>query len=166
MTRFRLATGLGDAGLEPTVAALARLPAFRASPVKLVVDDVEQPAGPAWTDAMLRARKEAIEVKDVKGKIDTDQYDAYVANIRNRKHVDGKPVERLKYVFTEPEGAMANLKFFIEQFGKESMAGKLTVEVFDSGRKPQRLVIEGKNAVADATAELARLQAKFKKAKP
>lgn len=59
MNRFRFATGLGDAGLEPTVAALAKLPAFRAPPVKLVVDDVEPPAGPAWTDAMLRARKEA-----------------------------------------------------------------------------------------------------------
>ena len=43
----------------------------------------------------------------------------------------GPTIEQLVYVFTKPEGAIANLEFFAQQFEKGDVARRLTIEVFD-----------------------------------
>lgn len=78
----------------------------------------------------------AIEVKDVGGLIDHDQYQAYVDILTEPHDVTGTrgpiTIKRIRYVFTRPEGARANLRFFSYELKKERLIGKLSVDVFDS----------------------------------
>lgn len=39
--------------------------------------------------------------------------------------------KKVKYVFTNPEGAIANLEFLGDQIASRGLNGKLTIEVFD-----------------------------------
>jgi hypothetical protein len=58
VTRYPLTAGLGDTGLESTLTAIARIPAFRAPPVAIEVDDLTVEPGPDWPRALLRARRD------------------------------------------------------------------------------------------------------------
>jgi hypothetical protein len=77
----------------------------------------------------------AIEVKDTKGKIDQEQFGAYLDMMRDRRSPNGTAtttkIEKLKYVFTKPEGAIASLEFLAKEMARERSLGRLTVEVFD-----------------------------------
>jgi Domain of unknown function (DUF4157) len=81
---------------------------------------------------------QATELKDVQGPIDHDQFGAYVAMLQQRTRVmlsenQVGRIERLKYVFTQPEGARSNLAFIADAFENvEALRGRLTVEFFDS----------------------------------
>jgi hypothetical protein len=75
--------------------------------------------------------KTAIEVKDIKGKIDQEQFGAYV-DMLEKKIPGGPEIEKLKYVFTKPEGAIASLEFLAKAMSKEEMSGRVSVEVFDN----------------------------------
>ncbi len=80
--------------------------------------------------------REAREIKDVTGTIDKDQFEAYVDTLKQRTKSEGAPFDKLRYVFTKPEGAMANLEYLATAFEKFGLDGKLTIEVFDkSGRR-------------------------------
>ena len=79
--------------------------------------------------------REAREVKDIKGKIDEDQFAAYVDVLEQRTKGQGAPFDKLRYVFTNPEGAMANLEFFAKAMRDISIQDKLAVEVFDAQGK-------------------------------
>ena len=62
---------------------------------------------------------EAIEVKSGRGLVDKDQFEAYVQMVEQRTkivHAGGKePVTKLKYVFTDVEGAKANLPWLADK---------------------------------------------------
>jgi hypothetical protein len=83
----------------------------------------------------LLRNEEAIEIKDVSGPIDQDQYFAYVQLMESGQVVEGSPVKKLKYVFLNEDGALANLLFFSKQLSKPAMRNKLEVEVFVKGEK-------------------------------
>lgn len=74
----------------------------------------------------------AIEVKDVAGPIDQDQFGAYMDMLQNP--VDGsEPMfQKVKYVFTKPEGAIANLEFMAGRMRYGDISGRLVIECFDS----------------------------------
>jgi hypothetical protein len=80
----------------------------------------------------------AIEMKDVAGPIDRNQFRAYMDMVQSELEVMTKngetQIKRLRYVFTRPEGARANLTFFAEEFQKlgEAEAGQLSVVAFDA----------------------------------
>lgn len=76
--------------------------------------------------------REAREVKSGKERIDKDQFAAYVDALDQRRKGQAAPFDKLRYVFAEPEGAMANLEFFVLQFQKGKVDGKLAIEIFDS----------------------------------
>jgi hypothetical protein len=76
--------------------------------------------------------REAREVKDIKGKIDEDQFAAYVDVLQRPDSEGHREFDKLRYVFTNPEGAIANLEFFVLQFQKGKVDGKLAIEIFDS----------------------------------
>lgn len=73
----------------------------------------------------------AIEVKDVAGPIDQDQFGAYMDMVQGLD--GGDPLFRkVKYVFTKPEGAIANLDFMASQMRRSNVEDRLIVECFDS----------------------------------
>lgn len=73
----------------------------------------------------------AIEVKDVTGPIDREQFGAYLDMLRTPDD-GGQPLfDKVKYVFTHPEGAKANLELFARAMSEREVAGKLLIEVFD-----------------------------------
>jgi DNA-binding helix-hairpin-helix protein with protein kinase domain len=72
----------------------------------------------------------AIEVKDTKAKIDQEQFGAYL-DMLEKKTAGGPEIDKLKYVFTKPEGAIANLDMFALRMSQEYLSGRITVEVFD-----------------------------------
>lgn len=73
----------------------------------------------------------AIEVKDIVGPIDRDQFGAYMDMVQGLD--GGEPLFRkVRYVFTKQEGAIANLQFMANQMKKRDIAKRLIVEVFDS----------------------------------
>jgi hypothetical protein len=78
----------------------------------------------------------AIEVKDVGGPIDKEQFKAYLDMVQNQTEVglkDGETtIRRVTYVFTRPEGARANLGFLANELEKERIAKVLVIEVFDT----------------------------------
>ena len=76
--------------------------------------------------------REAREVKSGKEPIDQDQFAAYVDLLKDDKLRAHIGIEKLRYVFTNPEGAMANLEFMARAFDKFGVDGKLTIEVFDT----------------------------------
>ncbi|TMQ14927.1 MAG: hypothetical protein E6J91_14190 [Deltaproteobacteria bacterium] len=77
----------------------------------------------------------AIEIKDVTGPIDHSQFNAYIDMAEGETQVRLKAgeatIQRVRYVFTRPEGARANLAFFAEQLESRRIIGILTIEVFD-----------------------------------
>jgi DNA-binding helix-hairpin-helix protein with protein kinase domain len=72
----------------------------------------------------------AIEVKDTKGKIDQEQFAAYL-DMLEKKTAGGPEIDKLKYVFTKPEGAIASLEFLAGQMRRQGLADRLSIEVFD-----------------------------------
>jgi hypothetical protein len=82
-------------------------------------------------EADLVVGREIREVKHIEGKIDEDQFDAYVDLLRDDKACKQLGIDKLRYVFTKPEGAVANLKFMARALTREGLHGRLTVEVFD-----------------------------------
>ncbi len=79
--------------------------------------------------------REAREVKSGKEPIDQDQFAAYVDVLEQRKKGQAAPFDKLRYVFTNPEGAIANLEFFAKAMRDISIQDKLAVEVFDAQGK-------------------------------
>lgn len=78
----------------------------------------------------------AVEVKDISGKLDEDQLGAYLDMLEGnlKTGVSGKKapeIEKVKYVFTKTEGALANLKMFADKLAIKENVGRLSVEVFD-----------------------------------
>jgi hypothetical protein len=74
--------------------------------------------------------KEIVEIKDITGSIDEEQFGAYVDALRDDKVRAELGAESLRYVFTKPEGAIANLEFLRNAFDKERLVGRLTIEVY------------------------------------
>jgi hypothetical protein len=56
----------------------------------------------------------AVEVKDIAGKIDANQFEAYLDLLKIQEEGADVGITKLKYVFTKPEGAVANLERFVE----------------------------------------------------
>ncbi len=75
--------------------------------------------------------RELREVKHIRGKIDGGQFGAHVDLLRDGKLRETMGIDKVRYVFTNEEGAVANLKFLASQMGDPDLAGRLTVEVFD-----------------------------------
>lgn len=78
----------------------------------------------------------AVEIKDVAGKIDIDQLNAYLDMLEGKLHQNATgstppSIKQLKYVFTKPEGAIANLQTFADALANTEYRGRLTIEVFD-----------------------------------
>lgn len=78
----------------------------------------------------------AVEIKDISSKIDEDQLGAYLDMLEGnlKTGVNGKKapeIEKVKYVFTKTEGAIANLKMFADKLAIKENVGRLSVEVFD-----------------------------------
>lgn len=79
----------------------------------------------------------AIELKDVGGPIDKDQFKAYVDMVTGETEVTGRSgptsIRKLRYVFTRPEGARANLGFFAHELERDlDLERILTIDVFDA----------------------------------
>lgn len=74
--------------------------------------------------------KEIVEVKDIEGEIDKEQFSAYVDAIRDDKVRASLGAERMRYVFTKEAGAAANLEFLANAFDKERLVGVMTIEVY------------------------------------
>jgi hypothetical protein len=80
--------------------------------------------------------KTAVEVKDVAGPIDREQFDAYVDMLQRTEESSDTEINKLTYVFTNPEGAIANLEFLAKEMERKILRDKLTIETFDqSGKK-------------------------------
>lgn len=78
----------------------------------------------------------AIEVKDVTGPIDRDQFGAYMDMLKSPDDGSAPLFREVKYVFTRPEGAIANLEYMARTMDKRRFQGKLIIECFDrQGRK-------------------------------
>ena len=76
--------------------------------------------------------REAREVKDIEGKIDEDQFGAYLDALTRPEEGGARAFDKLRYVFTKPEGAIANLRFFAKKLAEANLRELLTVEVFDT----------------------------------
>jgi hypothetical protein len=76
----------------------------------------------------------AIEIKDVIGRIDRDQLDAYLDMVGHETTVTGKivKIKKVRYVFTRPEGARANLGLLAIELRNARVAARLSIEVFDA----------------------------------
>jgi hypothetical protein len=74
----------------------------------------------------------AVEVKDVAGKIDANQFEAYLDLLKIQEEGGDVGITKLKYVFTKPEGAVANLERMAAAMTDPEVAGRLAVEVFTS----------------------------------
>ena len=75
--------------------------------------------------------REAREVKDIEGKIDEEQFGAYVDQMIRPAKQGVHQFDKLRYVFTKPQGAIANLEFMAERMALPELERRLTVEVFD-----------------------------------
>ena len=73
----------------------------------------------------------AVEVKDVAGRIDANQFEAYLDLLKIQEEGGDVGITKLKYVFTKPEGAVANLERFAKVLENDRLAGKISVEVID-----------------------------------
>ena len=74
--------------------------------------------------------KEIVEVKDIEGLIDVEQFGAYADALRDDNVRTQMGAERLRYVFTKSEGAVASLEFLANSYDKANLAGRLTIEVY------------------------------------
>lgn len=79
--------------------------------------------------------KTAIEVKDITGPIDREQFGAYLDLLRNAANGGDAKIKKIKYVFTNPKGAIANLEFMAREMKQPDLAGHILVEVFDQRGK-------------------------------
>jgi len=70
-------------------------------------------------------------VKDIEGKIDEDQFGAYVDELTRPEKDRARAFDTLRYVFTKAKGAIANLEFFADSLEDPDLRERLTVEVFD-----------------------------------
>jgi len=83
----------------------------------------------------------AVEIKDIVDKVNPEQLGAYLDMLEQQLSVgkNGKEppkIKKVKYVFTNPEGAIANLKSFAKLLANPDRANRLSVEVFDwQGRR-------------------------------
>jgi hypothetical protein len=75
--------------------------------------------------------KTAIEVKDIKGKIDQEQFGAYLDMMRRPEDGGEAQIEKLKYVFTKPEGAIKSLELLAEAMERRDLQGRIIIEAFD-----------------------------------
>jgi hypothetical protein len=86
----------------------------------------------------------AIEIKDVAGPIDKEQFRAYADMLEHEIEVAGSEgpiaIRKLRYVFTRPEGARANLAFIADELDKRALVGRLSVDVFDSAGTRHRIM--------------------------
>ncbi len=98
--------------------------------------------------------REIREVKDIEGPIDYEQFGSYADLLRDESLRETMGVDKLRYVFTKPKGAIANLEFLARQMGAEDLRGRLSVEVFDERGKGHEL-----HTKAQAVALLATLKA-------
>jgi hypothetical protein len=73
----------------------------------------------------------AIEVKDVIGQIDRDQFGAYMDMLKTPDDGSAPLFKKVKYVFTRPEGAIANLEYIAEHMKNPDLQGRLAIEIFD-----------------------------------
>jgi len=74
--------------------------------------------------------KEIVEVKDIDGMIDKEQFGAYADALRDDRLRDKLGAERMRYVFTKKAGAQASLKFFANAYADFGLDGRLTIEVY------------------------------------
>jgi len=74
--------------------------------------------------------KEIVELKDIEGKIDEEQFGAYADLLHDDNLRARYSVESLRYVFTKPEGAVANLEFLADAYDKSDLHGLMTIEVY------------------------------------
>jgi hypothetical protein len=95
----------------------------------------------------------AIEIKDIEGKIDEEQFGAYLDLLREQEDGAQTQIAKLKYVFTKQEGAIANLERFAEAFKDRRISNRLSVEVFDKS---------GTRHLATTAAEARSLRIKLK----
>lgn len=73
---------------------------------------------------------EIVEVKDIDGKLDEDQFAAYVDALRDDKTRSQLGAERIRYVFTKPAGARASLEFLAGAFDEFKLSNQLFIEVY------------------------------------
>ena len=75
----------------------------------------------------------AVEVKSGAGEIDQGQLGAYLDMVRGNIEpgANAPTIKRLKYVFTDPEGAKANLAKFAEVLVRDELVGRVSVEYYD-----------------------------------
>jgi hypothetical protein len=70
-------------------------------------------------------------VKDIVGAIDRDQFGAYMDMLQALD--GGDPLfQKVKYVFTKTEGAIANLEYMSEQIEARGLEGIFSIEAFDA----------------------------------
>jgi hypothetical protein len=92
----------------------------------------------------------AIEVKDIQGKIDEEQLGAYLDMLKARQKTGEGTIKKLKYVFTKPEGAVANVEVIAKSMEQSDFAGRISIEAFDRN---------GKRHIATTAADARRLSA-------
>lgn len=97
--------------------------------------------------------REAREVKDIEGKIDEEQFGAYVDELTRPEQGGARAFDTLRYVFTKPGGAIANLEFIADKMMWPALQQRLTVEVFDRQGVPH---------VATTSKEVLQLLAKLR----
>jgi hypothetical protein len=108
--------------------------------------------------------QQVIEIKFIKGKIDLAQYEAYKALVKSGDGIGtgDKAVKKIKYVFIDPEGALANLDHFAKELKSADVREIVEIEVFIDG-KPK--VVRSASGVLGLRDDLVREVAK-KTAKP
>jgi hypothetical protein len=81
--------------------------------------------------------RQLTEIKDIVGVVDKDQFGAIMDVLQAPDESGNKAFDKAKYVFTKEEGAIANLEFLADQMSRQALAGKLSVEVFNSSGKSE-----------------------------
>ena len=90
-------------------------------------------------EADLREGKRITEIKDGKDAINDEQYNAYVDQMTKRAGHDGDEVNELVYVFTNVEGAKANLAKMAQRMQLFPKHATLVLEVFDQSGTRHRV---------------------------
>jgi hypothetical protein len=74
--------------------------------------------------------KEIVEIKDIDGSIDKEQFGAYADALHDDKVRANFGAERMRYVFTKEAGAVANLEYLAEAYDARGLHDLLVVEVY------------------------------------
>jgi hypothetical protein len=74
--------------------------------------------------------KEIVEIKDIDGAIDQEQFGAYADALHDDKVRATFGAERMRYVFTKEAGAAANLEYLADSYQRHRLDGLLTIEVY------------------------------------